>query len=51
MIYKVNNDSEIALSEGIVRSYQDGLFIGSDSMEFTPIGKLGQCIHPPLPFK
>lgn len=41
VIYKVNNDSEIALSEGIVRSYQDGLFIGSDSMEFTPIGSEG----------
>jgi hypothetical protein len=41
VIYKVNNDSEIALSEGIVRSYQDGLFIGSDSMEFTPVGSEG----------
>ena len=41
VIYKVNNDSTIALSEGIVRSYQDGLFIGSDSMEFTPIGSEG----------
>jgi hypothetical protein len=41
VIYKVNNDSEIALSEGIVRSYQDGLFIGSDAMEFTPIGSEG----------
>lgn len=41
VIYKVNNNSEIALSEGIVRSYQDSLFIGSDSMEFTPVGGEG----------
>ncbi len=41
VIYKVRNESTLALAEGTVRSYQDGLFIGSDFIEFTPIGSEG----------
>ena len=41
VIYKVENRSEVPLSEGIVRSYQDGLFVSSDPIEFTPIGSEG----------
>lgn len=41
VIYKVRNSSELPLPEGIVRAYQDGLFIGSDFMELTPIGSEG----------
>jgi uncharacterized protein DUF4139 len=41
VIYKVRNQSDVPLSEGIVRSYQDGLFVGSDMVEFTPIGSEG----------
>jgi hypothetical protein len=41
VIYKVENTSDIPLSEGIVRSYQDGLFVGSDFIEFTPLGAEG----------
>lgn len=41
VIYKVLNESALPLAEGIVRSYQNGLFIGSDFMELTPIGGEG----------
>ena len=41
VIYKVRNESEQPLAEGVVRSYQDGLFIGSDFVELTPIGSEG----------
>ncbi|MEO8396726.1 MAG: DUF4139 domain-containing protein [Chloroflexota bacterium] len=41
VIYKVENTSDVPLSEGIVRSYQDGLFVGSDFIEFTPLGAEG----------
>lgn len=41
VIYKVENTSDVPLAEGIVRSYQDGLFVGSDFIEFTPIGSEG----------
>lgn len=41
VIYKVKNETEIPLADGIVRSYEDGLFIGSDYMELTPIGGEG----------
>lgn len=41
VIYKVSNTSELPLAEGVVRSYQDGLFIGSDFIEQTPIGSEG----------
>ncbi|MBZ0305201.1 MAG: DUF4139 domain-containing protein [Anaerolineae bacterium] len=41
VIYKVSNQSEMPLPEGTVRSYQDGLFVGSDFIEVTPIGSEG----------
>ena len=41
VIYKVTNDSEQPFAEGVVRSYQGGLFIGSDFIERTPIGSEG----------
>jgi hypothetical protein len=37
VIYKVRNIFDLPLAEGIVRSYQDGLFLGSDFVELTPI--------------
>jgi len=41
VIYKVENTSEQPFAEGVVRSYQDGLFIGSDFIELTPVGSEG----------
>jgi hypothetical protein len=41
IIYKVRNESEQPFAEGIVRSYQNNLFIGSDFMELTPVGSEG----------
>lgn len=41
VIYKVRNESDLPFAEGIVRSYQDGFFLGSDFMELTPIGSEG----------
>ncbi len=41
VIYKVTNDSDQPFAEGVVRSYQGGLFIGSDFVERTPIGSEG----------
>jgi hypothetical protein len=41
VIYKVLNETDEPLAEGIVRSYEDGLFIGSDAMELTPVGSEG----------
>jgi hypothetical protein len=41
VIYKVTNTSDQPLAEGVVRSYQDGLFIGSDYIELTPVGSEG----------
>jgi hypothetical protein len=41
VIYKVRNASDLPITDGVVRSYQDGLFIGSDNIEFTPIGSEG----------
>jgi hypothetical protein len=41
VIYKVRNDSELPLPEGIVHTYKDGLFTGSDFVEVTPIGGEG----------
>ena len=40
-IYKVENTAELPLAEGIVRTYQDGLFVGSDFVEQTPVGSEG----------
>lgn len=41
VIYKVRNESELPLAEGIVRTYEDGVFLGSDYIEATPIGGEG----------
>jgi len=41
VIYKVKNESDQPLSEGVVRNYQNGLFIGSDFIELTPVGGEG----------
>ena len=41
VIYKVKNESQEPFAEGVVRSYQDGLFIGSDFIELTPVGSEG----------
>jgi len=41
VIYKVQNESDQPFSEGVVRNYQDGLFIGSDVIELTPVGGEG----------
>jgi hypothetical protein len=48
VVYKVRNTSEIALAEGIVRSYQAGLFAGSDEIEYTPPGGEGSVTVGPL---
>lgn len=36
VIYKVRNETGMPFAEGIVRSYQNGLFVGSDFIELTP---------------
>jgi hypothetical protein len=41
VIYKVRNESDLPFAEGTVRSYQNGIFIGSDFVEITPIGSEG----------
>lgn len=41
VIYKVRNRADLPLAEGIVRSYKDGIFIGSDFIEITPVGSEG----------
>ncbi len=41
VIYKVTNDSDQPFAEGVVRTYQDELFIGSDFVELTPVGSEG----------
>jgi hypothetical protein len=41
VIYKMRNESDLPFAEGIVRAYQDELFLGSDFIELTPIGSEG----------
>ena len=41
VIYKVRNEAELPLAEGIVRTYQSDLFLGSDFIETTPINSEG----------
>jgi hypothetical protein len=41
VIYKMRNESELPFAEGIVRAYQDDMFLGSDFIELTPIGGEG----------
>jgi hypothetical protein len=48
VIYKVSNTSDIALTAGIVRTYQDGLFTGSDEIEYTPPGGEGSVTVGPF---
>jgi hypothetical protein len=40
-IYKVKNDSTIPFADGMVHSYQDNIFLGSDGLELTPINSEG----------
>ncbi|NDJ79245.1 MAG: DUF4139 domain-containing protein [Chloroflexi bacterium] len=49
VIYKVTNRTDVPLAEGIVRTYQDNLFIGSDFIETTPIGSEGSVTVGSLP--
>lgn len=49
VIYKVQNTSEVPLAEGIVRAYQDALFIGSDFIETTPPASEGSVTVGSLP--
>ena len=41
VIYKVRNESDLPFVEGITRTYQNDLFLGSDFVELTPIGSEG----------
>jgi hypothetical protein len=41
VIYKVRNETDAPFAEGVVRTYEDGLFIGSDAIELTPVGSEG----------
>jgi hypothetical protein len=49
VIYKVTNGTEIPFAEGIVRTYQNGLFMGSDFIETTPVGGEGSVTVGNLP--
>ncbi len=49
VIYKVSNSTETPLAEGIVRVYQEGLFMGSDFIETTPPGGEGSVTVGRLP--
>jgi hypothetical protein len=49
VIYKVMNGSETPLAEGIVRTYQSNLFVGSDYIETTPPGSEGSVTVGSLP--
>lgn len=49
VIYKVKNETEQPFTPGIVRSYRDGLILGSDGIERTPIGSEGSVTVGTLP--
>lgn len=49
VIYKVLNDTDTPLTEGIARNYQDNLFMGSDFIETTPPGSEGSVTVGSLP--
>jgi hypothetical protein len=49
VIYKVLNETETPLAEGIVRTYQGNLFVGSDYIETTPPGSEGSVTVGSLP--
>jgi len=40
-IYKVKNESDIPFADGVVHSYQDNIFLGTDGLELTPISSEG----------
>lgn len=41
LIYRVKNDSEWPFAEGLVRVYQEGIYMGADYVEWTPTGSEG----------
>ena len=41
VIYKVKNSSEQPFAAGIVDTYEDGVYMGSDNIEWTPSGSEG----------
>jgi hypothetical protein len=41
VIYKVTNSGDKPLAEGTVYAYEDGIFVGSDAVEWTPVGSEG----------
>lgn len=41
VIYKVRNSSETPFVQGPVQTYEDGLFVGQDAIEWTPPGSEG----------
>ncbi|MCZ7543782.1 MAG: DUF4139 domain-containing protein [Anaerolineae bacterium] len=41
VIYKVANTSAFPFSEGMVRAYEDGIYLGTDAIEWTPSGSEG----------
>lgn len=41
VVYKVANTSALPFAEGLVRTYQDGIYLGSDFIEWTPAGSEG----------
>ncbi|GEM_PF-1063047 len=49
VIYKVRNDTDVPLAEGIVRVYQNNLFMGSDFIETTPVGSEGSVTVGSMP--
>lgn len=49
VIYKVTNSTDIPFAQGIVRAYRDGLFLGSDYVETTPVGSEGSITVGHLP--
>jgi hypothetical protein len=41
VIYKLLNESDVPFADGVVRSYQDSMFLGSDAIELTPVNSEG----------
>lgn len=49
VIYKIKNETDQPFSPGIVRSYRDGLILGSDGIERTPVQSEGSVTVGTLP--
>lgn len=49
VIYKVTNSADVPFAEGVVRVYEDNLFLGSDFIETTPVGSEGSVTVGTLP--